>query len=654
MILKMKKIYLSIICVLTGLAFSAQSPTNQLAKKHEFILEKIRPNFNAEPKGLVLWEDQFDNASDWVTDNSCTYAGYNITGGYDYANGTPITGTSTCTSPGTVAIDPNTGSTAEWRFETDANLIPVGALSPFGSATASNGFLFIDSDACGGADGDGTPIFVTATNATPIDLTGESSVVLSFSHNYRWWQDTRGVRVSGDNGVNWVQYEITNNSGYPNDQNSGNPEITSIDVSADIGGQSQVLIQFYYEDNDFWAWYWAVDDVKISRKDLNNVQNNAAWIYGLSTNFAEYGRTPLTQMDLDWIVGAEVVNDGVNGQANVTLNADFGSFSATATLTDTLLADSSKYVETLADLSILGTGIYQGTYTVFSDSDQVGGANFGDNVLERNFEITTDIYSLDGIDNHPSGTQALGSYGSYSWPADASDGLVCATMFPFLNSDTINSVKAIITSNTVADAEAILYIIDSTEFNTGNFGNAIFTSDLYLVTPNDVANGYIEIPVGYQNGNIFESLPIAPGKYYAAIELYSGGGTFDIGIVDDNTVVQPGMSSAIWYPLDQAYSNGNAFAIRLNLGDNSIDNTGISENINNIQIYPNPASHFLNITSNSNEISEIMIKDMAGKVIYVDNFNSKIIINTEGYSKGIYLIDIKNNNSVYSKKISIK
>ena len=136
-----------------------------------------------------------------------------------------------------------------------------------------------------------------------------------------------GVRVSGDNGASWVQYEITNNSGYPNDQNSGNPEITSIDVSADIGGQSQVFNSIYYEDNDFWAWYWAVDDVKISRKDLNNVQNNAAWIYGQSTNFAEYGRTPLTQMDLDWIVGAEVVNDGVNGQANVTLNADFeGSF----------------------------------------------------------------------------------------------------------------------------------------------------------------------------------------------------------------------------------------------------------------------------------------------------------------------------------------
>ena len=97
------------------------------------------------------------------------------------------------------------------------------------------------------------------------------------------------------------------------------------------------MIQFYYEDNDFWAWYWAVDDVKISRKDLNNVQNKAAWIYGETTNFAEYGRTPLTQMDQDWVVGAEVSNDGVNGQSNVTLVADFGTFSATAIMSDTLI-----------------------------------------------------------------------------------------------------------------------------------------------------------------------------------------------------------------------------------------------------------------------------------------------------------------------------
>ena len=88
------------------------------------------------------------------------------------------------------------------------------------------------------------------------------------------------------------------------------------------------------------------------------------------------------------------------------------------------------------------------------------------------------------------------------------------------------------------------------------------------------------------------------------------------------------------------------------LRDNSIDNTGISENINNIQIYPNPASNFINISTNATEISDLIIKDMAGKVVYTDNFNSKISINT-GYSK-IYLIDVINTNGIYSKKITIK
>ena len=37
-------------------------------------------------------------------------------------------------------------------------------------------------------------------------------------------------------------------------------------------------------------------------------------------------------------------------------------------------------------------------------------------------------------------------------------------------------------------------------------------------------------------------------------------GTFDIGIIDDNTVPQPWKVSAIWYPLDvtSLYSNVNS------------------------------------------------------------------------------------------------
>ena len=514
----------------------------------------------------ILWMNEFDNAGDWVLDNSCAYSAYNIVGGYDYVNQTTMNAPSACTSPGTIAIDPNTGNTAQWRFETDPNLIPISALSPFGSATASNGFLFIDSDATGGGDGDGTPIFVTATIATPIDLSGENNVVLSFSHSYRWWQDTRGVRVSGDNGATWTQYEITNNSGYPNDQNSGNPEITEIDISSFAGGQSQVLIQFYYEDNDFWAWYWAVDDVNIRRRELNNIVNVSSWIYGENNNGAEYGRTPFSQLDANWYIGAEVLNNGVNDQINVNLNANYSSPTIINTNSSIAIveSDSTKIIESLEPLT-LSVGVYQGSLSVSSNADQTGGPNSSDNSLQKNFEVTNDLYSLDGVGLHSAGQEVLQSMGSSTF-IGGEDGLVCATGYPIKQQTTLGSVKILIDSSSVAQSELILYIIDSLSFTTGAFGNAVFTSYLYTLTIQDIANGYIDIPA---------CVSLNPGYIYAAVELFSYGNTFPISIVDDATIIQPPRSSAIWFPADQAYDNGNAFAIRLNTTSSISTSTGI-------------------------------------------------------------------------------
>ena len=111
----------------------------------------------------------------------------------------------------------------------------------------SNGYMFINSDAYGSptqVDLDGTFMIAEFTNANPVDCSNYQFVQLKFSHNYRWWNDTRGVRVSGDNGATWTDFEITNQQGYPNDQNSLNPEIATYDISSIAGGQSQVLVQF--------------------------------------------------------------------------------------------------------------------------------------------------------------------------------------------------------------------------------------------------------------------------------------------------------------------------------------------------------------------------------------------------------------------------
>jgi hypothetical protein len=630
----MKKNYLIVVLLTFSSVLSSQSSSSKLIRKHEFKNKKINSSIIPQSRGLELWSSEFDTAGHWS-----------------------ITSSGTDPTAWTISSNPTFNSS-----------IQAGTpFTDFLSTTASNGFLYIDSDGAGGTDGDGLEIITKATLNTPIDLSGEPKVVLTFSHNYRWWQDTRGVRVSGDGGVNWTTYQLTcgaNDPGncigcgvsdnYPNLQDSENPEITKLDISSVAGNQSNVLIEFYYQDNDFWAWYWVVDDVKISRKDNNNIENQAAWIWQETHYGAEYGRTPITQTGQNWVVGAQVSNDGVNTQTNVTLNADFGSFVSSDSI-PLLEPDSSKAVESLKSLN-LTIGQYQGTYTVKSDSDDVTGPNFLDNTNDRNFEITTDIFSLDGIGNHPAGTEILSSLGTPSF-TDGADGLVCATMYPFLNNDTINSVIALITTTTSANAEVILYIVDSLSFTSGSLNNAIFISDLYTVTAQDVSNGFIEIPVGNisSNNQLFESLPIQPGNYYAALELFSGGNTYDIRIIDDETVGQPAWSSAIFIPQDQAYTNGNAFAISMNLGDNTVPNTtGIIENNNTISIYPNPSNGEFNISASSNELSDLTVKDITGKIVISKVFSSNAIINLNNYAKGVYVVDIKNKKGTFTQKIFLQ
>ena len=110
-------------------------------------------------------------------------------------------------------------------------------------------------------------------------------------------------------------------------------------------------------------------------------------------------------------------------------------------------------------------------------------------------------------------------------------------------------------------------------------------SDLYTVTEEDTTNGFIEIPVigSPWPGDGTDVLAVEPGQYYVALEMNSAGNTYDIRILDDNTVGQPAWSSTIFIPGAQVYTNGNAFAIRLNMGsvESLCDEFELSINANN-------------------------------------------------------------------------
>ena len=604
----------------------------------ESMKSDLPANYNTKNRSNSFWSEDFN-------------------GGLTTANGTWIT-------------------TGIWKHSySTTNGAYSGGTNPFTSTTSSNGFMLFDSDSANTDFSTMTmvtsPIGYTGELISPvIDLSGQPSALLTLEQDFRFCcsnSHTMQLSVSTDSGTTWgnpydLSFGLAVNTAYSS-SNSG--YYSFVNISSEAANQSNVKLKFTWNDPGLANshYYWALDDIGIELLPDNDIKNESSWIYGQSTNFAEYGRTPLSQMDPNWVVGCQVSNIGFLDQDSVTLDVDFGSFSTSVIYDenndgnpDILSADSTKIIQ--IDISpSLSSGIYQGTFTLTSDGDQSGGITFTNNTQLRNFEITNDIYSLDGIDNHPSGLEFLGSLGTNSF-TDAPDGLVCATYYPVKQEEILNSVRVLITNSTVAQSEVILYILDSLSFTSGLFSNSIYTSDLYTVTAMDVSLGYIDIPVtnniGWDpitNTSTWENVTLGIGGYYAAIELYSSGNTYDIRIIDDRTVDQPFWSSAIWYPGDQAYTNGNAFAIRMNFGAS----VGINENVtNNVSIYPNPTSDVLNISTNSNDLSELIIKDITGKIVFNKNFNTNITVNTENYAKGVYLIDVKNNLGTVSEKITVQ
>jgi hypothetical protein len=397
----MRKIYLSILSLILVVGANAQgvgaNSQHRTELRTKYDLSSSNPTQTTSlPQGnaerAVIWSDDFSNPANWTLTNTSAPTPYN------------------------------------WEFTT--TYVPVtplpASLLPPASTTAANGFALIDSDGQpGNADGNGA-IVAEITNATPIDLTAYPNVVLKFQHSYRWWHEDRGVRVSGDNGATWTEYYITSDDpgvipgGFPNDQNSENPEYEAINISAVAGGQSQVLVQFFYNDNNYWGWYWVVDDVEIIEQPANDIQLLSGWFVGTNNEGVEYGRTPSFHLDASYVVGAEVYNFGTDDQTNIEFEADFTSFTSNGA--DPLLeADSTTYIEQTETPS-LPMGVYNGTYTVASDLD-TSGADFVNNVYQRNFEVTEEMYSQDGIGIHPVSELNVGTIGT-GFFTDSDDGLV--------------------------------------------------------------------------------------------------------------------------------------------------------------------------------------------------------------------------------------
>ena len=619
----MKKILLSVCAFLVFTAAFAQKQANyilndNLTKGYSSMsnIVSFTPS-TALAAPTAIWEDDCSNAANWVFTNNSTL---NI----------------------------------DWRISMNPSEIPSADVSPIASATAANGYMFISSDADGGAaDNDGTTISCEFTNATPIDLTGYPAVQLTFEHCFRWWNDTRIVRISPDNGATWVEIdEITNNAGYtyPN-QSSDNPQMSIYDISSVAGGQSEVLVQFYYNDNDIWAWFWGVDDIAISELPENNISCTdevmGGWWIGYQTVGGlgqDYTFNPISQATANPYAFESVVRNGGIQSQDITLHVEVEDYNGTNVLSGTSnpLTLASAEQDTLAVTSTLtpsNTGLY--TAEMWSVGVNSSGISTYSDTATKMTMVTDDIY---GKDN---GT--VDGYWRISRPVGGFE--VSSTYDIFAPAD-LYTVDVHISDWSIPGA--LVYATLYEEDIAGGDPIPLDVSDDYTITSNDLG-AWISIPFSSpQSLFVGTSYRISVGSYISftdtvgvdvsdGAELYSAD-----GILDKDGQFSDPIGTPSWYTISDVPM------LRMNLGAGGAN--VISEVKQTIfNVHPNPSNGEFFIELDKVAEYDVAIKNVLGQTVLSTTTNEmNTSIDLSNFDKGIYTIELKDKTKTYTEKIIVQ
>jgi alpha-glucosidase (family GH31 glycosyl hydrolase) len=99
-----------------------------------------------------------------------------------------------------------------------------------------------------------------------IDCSKKGSVVLKFQQNFMWndWgklrQDGGLIVAVSANGTDWKEYEVRNGIGSEGD--CPNPMNVELNITSVAAFQPKVFLRFQWRG--MYAWYWMVDDIKLS------------------------------------------------------------------------------------------------------------------------------------------------------------------------------------------------------------------------------------------------------------------------------------------------------------------------------------------------------------------------------------------------------
>ncbi|MBK9759608.1 MAG: T9SS type A sorting domain-containing protein [Flavobacteriales bacterium] len=627
----MNKIYTSALAGVL-IAGSAMAQSKAVNPSSIPVAQRVAPRIdhpNYQPlvgaRGAEIWSSDFSNATDWTIAHNGVFAG-------DWQ------------------IGQNLSSQGDF---------PTPAIE---STTAGNGYAMYDSDGLGNTGSDYEQPHMTSP---VINLSTYTNVIVQFENQYRKYIDEQTFLVVSTDGT-WPDadlsdplvdvttltgvYQVWGADELTQGVSPGNPTLRQFNVSSVAGGQANV--QFRIQFTGIYGYTWYVDDFKVIEQPPFEISMQSSY-FSHTGGGEEYGRTPASQLNPTMLIGGVVENIGINAQTNVAVTATVsGPVPFTVPLSQATIASGEiSPIETDFTLPALTLGLYTAS-TVVSTSEIANDAFPDNNTDLRNFEITDNLYSLDGIGNHPEGDEILASIGTNSF-ANNEDGMLLFTYYPIASEFVATGIEVALANGTLPDGTALISIHDTTDVLADIADNPIAVSSEYVITQADVDAGSFRV--------CFDNPVVLPtGGYYAGLELYSNGGLNTVRILDDVTVPQPSLSSVMFLPVATqpggatgTFTNGTALAIRLS-GAADFCVVGMDEEVlSGISLYPNPSNGQITLNAATAAKHIVEVVNALGEVVATSNFNLNLNMDLSNLAKGVYSVRVSTDKASFVQRVTL-
>ncbi len=674
----MKKFTPTLLGLLAASAAFGQAQENSLPAQLEVFNPetqvKVTPLSNVDYRGseAILWSEDFANGIPATWSNQ----GFDGTLQPLAASVWEYRGTSTT---------PTNSEGSRGAFSGVNDNPPTN--DPINSTSTANGFVIFDSDFLDNAGnpsnfgGGSAPAPHVGTLTTDvIDLTGEPYVMLEMESYARVFYANFQVALSTDGGTTWGDtVTIYSDASLGVNNASPNVDLVQVNVSNEIGNQSNVKLRFIFDGrpgnaNGNGYYFWMLDDIRLSdlpRHSLQFTEYNGApaqdMIFGTVPGEGKFGITTLKQaraMSFD----CNVLNFGWDQQTGVQLEVQIldGSNNVVQTLSSTTATVPSGGV---ADYTVMNTaswtptatGNYSAIYIAKSDS-VTGGMVASDT---SRFFVTDSLMSLDfNVFDNRFGTGNIGA-----------DGSAVASRYDLKNDERLFAADIWLSATTVPGGVIEVTVYDSTGFD---FQNGFPTQPLAYqqipITQAIVDAGVVRADLTGTDGYPVYLSTQTTGAYYIVVTMFSNADANPVFLRNGQSFPQPATSSIMYYTLSAprwytGFSNSltlNAPHIRAVMcpASNAAGcmEIGVEEVTldNALEVYPNPADDYVYIEFGEDMSGDIdiTIVDMQGRTVKSSTDyavpGAKLPVALSELTPGMYFMNIQQGEAMSTFKLTVK